>query len=70
MPGIEDPGEGLEVEYVPVRMMRGRGSSELGSTVVTIPRPWDPGDGGGDRGLGPGGEPRPDGGNWPEMRRP
>lgn len=67
VPGIEDPGEGLEVEYVPVRMMkgRGRGSSELGTAVVTIPRPGDPGDGGGgDRGLGPGGEPRSGGGNW------
>ena len=68
VPGIEDPGEGLEVEDVPVRMMRGRGSSELGSAVVTI---GDPGDGGGgDRGLGPGGEPRSGGGNRPEMRRP
>merc|ERR1719350_1814112 len=44
--------------------MRRRGSSELGPAVVTIPRPGDPGDGGGDRGLGPGGEPRPGGGNW------
>ena len=70
VPGIEDPGEGLEVEDVPVWMMRGRGSSELGSAVVTIPRPGDPGDGGGDRGLGTGGEPRPGGDNWPEMKRP
>lgn len=62
VPGIEDPGEGLEVEDVPVWMMWGRRSPELGSAAVTI---GDPGDGGGgDCGLGPGGEPRPGGGNW------
>ena len=66
MPGVEDSGEGLEVEDVSVRMMRGRGSSELGSAVVTIPGPGDPGDGG-DSSLGPGGEPRPGGGYWPEI---
>ena len=37
VPRIEDSWEGLEVEDVPVRMMRGRASSELGATVVTIP---------------------------------
>ena len=66
MPGIEDSGEGLEVEDVSVRMMRGRGSSELGSAVVTISGPGDPGDGG-DSSLGPGGEPRPGGRNRPEI---
>merc|ERR1711976_373196 len=43
VPGVEDSGEGLEVEDVSVRMMRGRGSSELGSAVVTISDPGDPG---------------------------
>ena len=66
VPGIEDSGEGLEVEDVSVRMMRGRGSSELGSAVVTIPRPGDPGDGGYSS-LGPGSEPRPGGSNRPEI---
>ena len=66
VPGIEDSGEGLEVEDVSVRMMRGRGSSELGTAVVTIPGPGDPGDGG-NSGLGPGSEPRPGGRNRPEI---
>ena len=66
VPGIEDSGKGLEVEDVSVRMMRGRGSSELGSAVVTIPRPGDPGDGGYSS-LGPGSEPRPGRGNRPEI---
>ena len=66
MPGVEDPGEGLEVEDVSVWMMRGRGSSELRSAVVTIPGPGDPGDGGYSS-LGPGGEPRPGGGYRPEI---
>ena len=66
VPGIEDSGEGLEVEDVSVRMMRGWGCSELGSAVVTIPRPGDPGDGGYSS-LGPGGEPRPGGGYRPEI---
>ena len=66
VPGVEDSGEGLEVEDVSVRMMLGRGSSKLGPAVVTIPRPGDPGDGG-NSGLGPGGEPRPGGGYRPEI---
>ena len=68
VPGIEDSGEGLEVEDVSVWMMlgQGRGSSELGSAVVTIPRPGDPGDGGYSS-LGPGSEPRPGRGNRPEI---
>ena len=66
VPGIEDSGEGLEVEDVSVRMMRGRGSAELGSAVVTIPGPGDPGDRG-YSGLGPGSEPRPRGRNRPEI---
>ena len=66
VPGVEDSGEGLEVEDIPVWMMRGRGSSELGSAVVTIPGPGDPGDGGYSS-LGPGGEPRSRGGNRPEI---
>ena len=62
MPGVEDSGEWLEVEDVSVRMMRGRGrgASELGTAVVTIPHS-------GDSGLGPGGEPGPGGGSWPDM---
>jgi len=59
VPGVEDSGEWLEVEDVSVRMMRGRGrgASELGTAVVTIPHSRD-------SGLGPGGEPRPGGGSW------
>ena len=62
VPGVEDSGEWLEVEDVSVRMMWGRGSSKLGTAVVTIPHS-------GDSGLGPGGEPGPGGGSWPDMLR-